>query len=172
MPQVRLKPQDDGGVTVDDGLHPPVYLPQLRIRTWVKIGTDFQYRQAVLDTGAPASIFSKAVWSKLAEAGQIEWVCHPPDNPDLDHLPRMTVLHGRFPYRLGRTTLQLVELGAGELRPVSVLIQCTEDERRRPDDPEPLPRLLLLGLQGVMNGRTLTLSVSTDGVMWVGELRE
>lgn len=171
MPQVRLTPQDDGGIHLD-GQRPGVYLPQLRLRVWVKIGTEYRIRQAVFDTGAPAAVFSKPVWEPLAARGEVEWVCHPPDGTDRLLLPRATVLRGRYPFRLGRVTVQPVDLNDGELRPTPVLVQCTEDDRQAVGDPEPLPRLLILGMNGLLSGRTLTITGSPDGATWAAALAE
>jgi hypothetical protein len=172
MPQVRLTPQDDGGVHLDDGRSPAVYLPQLRLRLWVKVGTEYRIRQAVLDTGAPAAVFSRAVWEPLAARGEIEWVCHAPGGDDRPLLPRTAVLRGRYPFRLGRVTIQPVDLNAGELRPAPLLVQCTEDDPRAAADPEPLPRLLILGMSGFLNGRSLAVAASPDGATWTATLSE
>ena len=140
---------------------------------WVKIGTDHVVHRAVLDTGAPTCIFRKEKWKKLDERGLIEWVCHPPRMASRDALPRTTFLGGTYPFRLGRLSLQIVGAKVGdELPPVPVLVQCTEDVPVLPTDPPELPRLLLIGLEGVLNGRTLTVSASADGTEWSASLAE
>lgn len=172
MPEIRLYPQDDGGSTITGPPGAGVYLPQWRLRVWVRLGSEFQVRQAVLDTGAPACILSQQVWAPLHRRGQIEWVCNAPELVPREQLPRLAVVHGRYPYRLGRLRLQPVDLGTGELSARPAVAICTEDERTAPSDPEPLPRLLVPGMGEVLNGRTLQLSVSPDGKRWGGSLSE
>lgn len=172
MPTIRLTPQDDGGVRLADGRGSEAYLPQYRIRAWVKLGTDHRIRQAVLDTGAPAALFSRVVWEPLAGQGEIEWVCHPPGTTARANLPRVVVHGGRYPFRLGRVIVRPVDVDpkAGELSAAPVFVQCLEDDREAPTDPEPLPRLLVLGLAGFLNGRTLTVAASADGATWAATL--
>lgn len=172
MPAIRLYPQDDGGSTITGPPGAGEYLRQWRLRVWVRLGNEFQVRQAVLDTGAPACILSQQVWAPLHQRGQIEWVCNAPGLVAREQLPRLAVVRGRYPYRLGWLRLQPVDLGTGELSARPVVAICTEDGRTVPGDPESLPRLLVLGMAEVLNGRTLQLSVSADGKSWAGSLSE
>lgn len=171
MPQtIRLYPQDDGGLMISGPSGKGIYLPQYRLRVWVKVGAEYTRRQAVLDTGSPTCIFSKQVWVPLHDRGEIEWLSHPP-SADISFalLPRTTFLFGTYPFRLGRVLLQPVDLESGSLNPLPLLVQCTEDED---DALAPLPRIFILGLAGLLNGRTLTLSASSDGKDWQGTLSE
>lgn len=171
MPQtIRLYPQDDGGVTISDPSGKVIYVPQYRLRVWVKVGAEYTRRQAVLDTGSPTCILSKQVWAPLHDRGEIEWLCHPPSAAiSFASLPRTTLLLGTYPFRLGRVFIQPVDLETGSLSPLPLLVQCTEDED---DALAPLPRVFVLGLAGLLNGRTLSLSASSDGRDWQGTLSE
>ena len=173
MPTVPLYPQDEGGVTIRVPGGVPVYLPQYRVYVWVRIGSEYAPRQAVLDTGAASCIFSQAVWEAFDDRNWIEWVSHPPGADPNEVLPKTTILSGTYPFRLGIVTVQVVEFnGDAKLAPVRVLVQCTEDKPVLPTDPKPLPRLLLVGLHGILNGRTLTVSASPDGKDWAASLTQ
>jgi hypothetical protein len=145
-------------------------LPVYRLRLWVRVGGEYAQRQAVLDTGAPLTIFSKQVWAPLHARGAIEWISPAPAAGQ--PLSRTTVLHGTYPIRLGRIQVQPVDLATGALRATRILVQCTEDERQQPNDPEPLPRLLIFGMAELLIGRKLTVEVSPDGTVWEGFLYE
>jgi hypothetical protein len=172
MPQVRLLPQGDGGLRLNDGRAPEVYLPSYRLRMWVLLGTDPFPHQAVVDTGAPAAIFPYSVWSKLADRGDITWVRHPPGTTARRNLPRTILLGGSYPFRLGRVVVKPVDFAGGELRPTPVPVQCLEDTLESPADPKPLTGFLVLGLNGRLHGRTLTVSASADGAAWAAALAE
>jgi hypothetical protein len=173
MPRVPLYPQDEGGITVPKPNGEREYLPQHRLFVWAKFGGEFAPRQAVLDTGAATCVFSKEVWTKFDQRKGIEWVWHPPGADPDEVLPRTTILSGTYPFRLGLITVQVVEFnGDTKLGPVRVLVQCTEDKPLLPSDPKQLPRLVLVGLQGVLNGRTLTVTASADGKEWAASLAE
>lgn len=171
MPQVRLCPQDDRGITFPSPPGPAVYLPRWRLRVWVRVGGESQLRQAVFDTGAPAALLSKDVWRPLADDGRIEWVGLPPGAATAP-LPRAAVLGGVYPFRLGRMSVELADTDGNALPPVTVYVQCLEDPEAGPAGTRPVPRLLVPGLGGILNGRTLTLSASADGTQWVGQLAE
>lgn len=172
MPAVRLLPQDEGGLRLNDGRGGAVYLPAYRLRMWVTLGTDHAVRQAVVDTGAPAAVFPNYVWSGLARRGDIEWVAHPPDTSPRRDLPRVVILGGRYPFRLGRGLVTPVEITGAVLGPTPVFVQCLEDTRETPADPEPITRLFVLGLGGLLHGRTLTVSAAADGGAWAAALAE
>lgn len=169
MSEIRLYPQDDGGLTIPNASGPSVYLPQFRLRAWVRLAGEYAQRQAVVDTGAPACILTKPIWLPLHQRGRITWLGDSPDVPGKG-LPEVLILQGRYPFRLGRITVELVDLDKGRLAPVSALVQCIEDHT----DPAatPLPRLLILGLADLLLGRTLTLTASTDGRSWTGAISE
>lgn len=150
-----------------------MYLPQHRLRIWVRLGRAYAARQAIVDTGAPACIFSKQVWDAFHARNDIVWVAHPPTDTDRTALPRVDVHGGNYPFRLGRIRLEPVNLTEGQLAPRDVLVICTEDEPVEPEnDPPELPRLLLVGLVEVMNGRSLQLQISADGLQRTALLSE
>lgn len=172
MPTVPLYPQDEGGVTLPTS-GGPLYLPQRRLYVWARVGGEYAPRQAVLDTGAATCVFSRVVWDGFEKRREIEWVSHPPGGSDRSVLPRTTILKGTYPFRLGRVAVQVVEFnGEAALPPVSVLVQCLEDMPVAPADPPQLPRLLLVGLDGILRGRTLTVTASADGTAWAASLAE
>ncbi|QJW96864.1 hypothetical protein [Frigoriglobus tundricola] len=126
-----------------------------------------------MDTGAPASIFSRQVWKAFHTRGDIVWIAHPPTEASREVLPRIDVHGGNYPFRLGRIRLVVVDLDKNQLAPRDVLVICTEDEPVDAEaDPPELPRLLLIGLADVMNGRSLLLQVSADGQQWTAPLSE
>ena len=84
-------------------------------------------------------------------------------------LPRITVFGGRYPFRLGRVRLELVDLGTGQLAPRDVTAICTDDPQTAPPHLQ-LP--LIVGLADVMHGRTLQLEASADGRRWTATLSE
>ena len=63
-------------------------------------------------------------------------------------------------------SVEVVDLNGGGLPPVPVLVQCVEDDRK------PLPRVLVVGLWGLLNGRTMVLTASADGARWAATLVE
>jgi hypothetical protein len=127
----------------------------------------------VIDTGAPACIFSKRVWHPFHLSGDVVWVTHAPADGDRDTLPRVDVHGGNYPFRLGRIRLQMVDLNNGQLTPRDVFVICTEDQPIQPDnEPPELPRLLLVGLVEVLSGRTLLIQASADGQQWTATLSE
>lgn len=123
-------------------------------------------RWAVIDTGAPASILPRRVWSRLDSRGDIAWIssANPVGGP-----PHITVFGGSYPFRLGRVRLEIVNLGTGQLVLRDVTAICTDDP---PITPPHLQLPLLLGLADVMHGRTLTVEVSADGQQWTASLSE
>jgi hypothetical protein len=148
---------------------PAVYLPRWRLRVWVRVGGAPRLRQAVFDTGAPAAVLSKDVWRPFADDGRIEWV-GPPPGASPGPLPRAAVLGGVHPFRLGRMTIELADLDGNGLPAVPVYVQCLEEPDAGGAGPRPLPRLLVVGMGGILNGRALTLSASPDGTQWAGWL--
>lgn len=173
MPQIALHISDSGGRTLPASAGGTAYLPQRRLRSWVRLGGELLPREAVVDTGAPACIFSKLVWSNFHARGAIAWVAHPPTTVGRETLPRVNVHGGNYPFRLGRIRLQLVDLEKNQLAARDVLVICTEDEPADPaNDPPQLPRLILIGLADVMHGRTLLIETSADGQRWAATLSE
>ena len=65
--------------------------------------------------------------------------------------------------------LQIEDIEGHSLKSSRVPVICTERDQ---SNAEPLPRVLLVGLADVLNGRTLSLSSSADGKTWTGTLSE
>jgi hypothetical protein len=65
-----------------------------------------------------------------------------------------------------------VDLGQvnNSLLPKKILALCAEDEKLAETDPDPLPALILLGVAGILDGRTFT--PSADGNMWSAAIAE
>jgi hypothetical protein len=144
----------------------PIYLPQRRICAFAYFGGERVMRQAVVDTGAPASILPWRLWSRLDARGDIAWIS---STPPAGGLPRITVFGGSYPFRLGRIRLEIVNVGAGQLAPRDGAVICTDDPQITPPHLQ-LP--LILGLADVMHGRTLTVEASADGQQWTAGLSE
>ncbi len=122
-------------------------------------------REAVIDTGAPACILPRRVWTALDARGDIAWLTEFPAHfAGSGNVAHTIVFGGQYRYRLGRVRLESCD---GQLAPREVLAICT-------DDPlvvkNPLP--LLIGLANVMHGRTLLIEASDDGQRWSATLSE
>jgi hypothetical protein len=129
-------------------------LPHLRLRVSILVGKDppnpsaddRRSFPAVLDTGAPISIFPKNAWQMvLPEISRVRLV-------------EERVLTGaaagrRYSYFLGRVLLGAIDLWERRLRAVSVLAQFREDDTPKG---EPSPPILLGLWGGILEGRTLT----------------
>lgn len=153
---------DGGGV---------IRLPKRQIRAWAYFGSEPAIRQAVVDTGCPVCTLPKRVWEKLNDRGDITWLADPPAAVPATALTRTTILlGGRYPYRLGRVRLRIVDLGDGQLAPREVPVLCTEDDAARRPDSERVP--LIVGLADALNGRALLLQVSEGGARWAAVITE
>jgi hypothetical protein len=168
MPIIPLTPQDDGWVTIANSSGSPVYLPQRRIRGWVRLATQVAAQQAIIDTGAPACFLSKSIWSRLHAQNQVTWVSHSPGLTSVGSLPNTNFLGRRTPYRPGRVVFKPVDIHCRgrELSPRAVLTICLEDE------PNPVQHRIIIGLVEVLDGRTLQIQVSEDGQRWVALMAE
>ncbi len=127
-------------------------LPLLRLRLAVHIGKDSpsprtrrQARKAILDTGAPLSVFPKHQWQRFAsEIVRLPFVG--------ERTPVGRVGGREFSYFLGRVWVSCTDPFERHLPAVPVLAQFRED-----DIPagEPLPPILLGLYGGILEGRTL-----------------
>jgi hypothetical protein len=168
VPNVSLSVLANTGVTVL-AAGGTVHLPQRQICAWAYFGTERWMRQAVIDTGAPASILPFRIWDGLNQRGDIAWIGAAPPAVPAGGAPHVTVFGGRYPFWLGRVRLELVDSGGGGLPARDVLAICTDD----PQTVAPPLRLpLVVGLADVMNGRSLLLRVSADGQQWTAVLSE
>jgi hypothetical protein len=129
-------------------------LPLLRLRADILIGTDPARPSddrrpqfpAIVDTGAPVTVFPKRVWERFQPAIT--------RFRGADERPFSGSAGGRhFTYFVGRVSVAVADLFGRRLRAVPVLAQFRED-----DIPEGQPRAaVLLGLAGgILEGRTLT----------------
>jgi hypothetical protein len=101
---------------------------------------------AVLDTGAPISVFPKATWRNFAS--EIKRV------PLVEERVLSSAAGGRrFNYILGRVWVGAVDLWDRQLPPIPVLAQFREDDI---PEGEPQPPTLLGLWGGILEGRTLT----------------
>lgn len=164
MPNVSLTVSYSTGVTVPTP-RGSLYLPQRRIYAFAYFGSERSVRQAVIDTGAPASILPWRVWSDLDKRGDVTWIGG--TNPGSG--PHITVFGANHTFRLGRVRLEIVDFGTGQLAPRDVTVICTDDPQIAPPNLQ-LP--LVLGLADVMHGRTLRVEASADGQRWTASLSE
>ena len=171
MPHAALLTQDEGGITLPTPSGGMIYLPKRRVRIWVRLGSEFMLRHAILDTGAPACILPNRIWTSLHGDGEITWEAGPPGIAPVANLPRMPIFGERHPFRLGRVRLELADLGDGRLASREVLAICTEDIPPPPNtNRERLP--LIIGLSEVLDGRSLLLQVSEDGQRWLAMMHQ
>jgi hypothetical protein len=169
VPHATLSINSDEIVIPTDG--GAVRLPLRQIRAWAYFGSEPMMRQAIVDTGCPACTLPKRIWERLDRQSDIAWIADPPATVPVGALTRTTVLlGGRYPYRLGRVRLRIVDLGDGQLAPREVMALCTEDGAGDRPEAERLP--LILGLAEVLNGRALLLQVSENGARWSALLNE
>jgi hypothetical protein len=130
----------------------------LRLRIGLLIGPDRigsrrQEVEAILDTGAPLTLFASAVWSSFPP-GLIEFLDTPPDYPQ----PTLSAGGVRCPYRLGWIWLGVIdnERPAATLPARRVLAQFADDRGR-------LRRHALVGLsESVLTGRLLSRDVTLE----------
>lgn len=100
---------------------------------------------AILDTGAPLTLFPYPVWQPFESA--ITWLAQPP-------LPaggqrRVTILGGSWAYRLGRVRIGMIDTAGGWLAPAWTNAWFLDD------DPV-APKQAVLGLRtGLFDGRQL-----------------
>jgi hypothetical protein len=128
-------------------------VPLLRLRLAIHIGKDSdgppvgrRARKAILDTGAPLSIFPKQRWQSFAsEIVRLPFVG--------ERAPVGRVGGRQFSYFLGRVWINCTDPFERHLPAVPVLAQFRED-----DIPagERLPPILLGLSGGILEGRTLT----------------
>ena len=83
----------------------------------------------------------------------------------------ITVLGGSYPFRLGRVRLEMVDLGDGHIPPREVMAICTED-LPPVSSASQISLPLIVGLGEVLNGRSLLLQVSEDGLRWLGMMNQ
>ena len=163
MPIVKLVAQNDAEVEIAIPNAPPLVLPIRRLRAWLYLGEEILIRQAVIDTGAPYCILTKRLWMDLHKSGQVDWVACSPATTPLASLPKAHILGSEHRFRVGRVRIRLTETTPAspviDLGPV--LAQCLED-----DDLDRTRTGLILGLGGILNGRTLILQVSEGGDRW------
>lgn len=176
MPRVALDVESDGLVKFHDGANPPAEVKSWRIYADFEIERPEFRRRAVLDTGAPISIFSKVAWQPFASRGQIRWVSYPPAAFEVTALRTIGLLGHRYPFRLGTIPVALRDpgRGSGRLGSVDVLAQFLEDYPETPTLPS-LKYPIVLGLRhGVLERRYLVFGTNrrTDGPeAWVQDER-
>lgn len=163
MSDVRLVCQNDGAIPLQSGV---ILLPQWRIRAWIRLGGEIPLRQAIVDTGAPVTVLSKSVWEPFHKKGVIRWVTRAPGSRGPTQTLSRVAVHGsRFPFHLGRISVQFAELSRpNALRPVEVLAQCLEDLPSATAAQTSVRRLLILGLAGgVFPTRELSVRFNSVG---------
>jgi hypothetical protein len=168
VPAINLIAQNDGEVVIPVPGAPPLVLPKRRIRAWVRLGNEYAVRQAIVDTGAPYCTITKRVWAKLDSQQQIDWVAFPPGDAAAARLPTTELLGGKHPFRIGRVRIRLTELAPNspiiDFGPVPAI--CVENDII----PDVVNSGIILGLGGVLDGRTLIVQVSEAGDRWSAAL--
>jgi hypothetical protein len=169
MPHAPISCPDFGGVTLAALGDGTVYLPKRRLCAWVYLGSETAMRRAVIDTGAPACTLPQKVWRALGDK-KIDWLTESParlaEGPRKGEPAYNTIAGGRYTYRLGHVRLRF---DSSPLEVRDLLAICLDDPPRPPDQ-EPIP--ILLGLAGLLHGRSLLLQASVGGDRWVGVVSE
>ena len=123
-----------------------------RVFCTLVVGRDPARHEAVIDTGAPTTIFPLAIWRRFA--AEIEWLSFADRTPSKP----ATVGGVTYHYRFGRVSVRVGGRGGGELLPpLSVVAQFEQ-----PNPAIPLSQRLtrtIVGLQfGPLEGRSLVVS--------------
>lgn len=158
MHRVALSVVPEGAWPVDDGSGTPTDLTSFRVFAKIEIAGWVWTVDALLDTGAPVTILSKAAWLRTQNAGAIRWLQYDPARfPDPGRLPTTPILGANYPYRLGVLPVVLREPppSPNRLGPVDVTAYFLEDYPPTAAVPA-LKYPIILGLgQGVMADRFL-----------------
>jgi hypothetical protein len=164
VPAVNFSVQNDGEVVIPVSGGAPLVLTKRRIRTWVLVGNETMLRQAIVDTGAPYCMMTKRLWTELDRRGQINWMAFPPSTAPLASLPMTELLGGRHPFRVGRLRIRLTELAPNSpiIDAGSVLALCVENDVIA----DIVNSGVILGLGGMLNGRTMIVQASETGDRW------
>ncbi len=143
-----------------------VVIPRLRLETLLDFSspagtgaaTSPILRDALIDTGAALSVFPEREWRKWEE--RVEWLAWAGQNVG-GAVPRVRVLGGNYPYRVGRVSVAAFDVDGRRLPPVPVVGQFAEDGGS-------LSRILV-GLHGsILDGRRLVVD-ATAGQAWLRE---
>lgn len=167
MPVVSLFPQDEGPLAFAKPDGSQLLVPKHRLRPWVKLGSDYQSRQAVFDTGAPCTLLSKRAWVKLAARGEVNWVLHAPNETADRDLPKTELLGAPRQYRIGRVRVSLVD-GNRDCDLGFVLALCLTTDSVA----GAVSASVILGMCEVLNGRTVLVQASPDGAKWSAALMQ
>lgn len=174
MPRVALAVTREGTISVHDGTATATAVGSFRIRATIEAPGWRDPLPALLDTGAPLTIFSKAVWNPASTRGAIRWLQYDPARSTTpDQLPTTPILGVRYPYRLGVTPVVLREPApdSGRLAPVDVTAYFVEDYPPTAAAPAlKYPIILGLGL-GVLADRFLVCGPGGGAEAWVQDGR-
>lgn len=172
MPRIRLWVEPEPDAVVVRALDPdgrPFDVFNLRVYCRLLAGRDLAQHTAVVDTGAPTTVFPFAVWQRFQ--ADIRWLTF------ADGTTRKPATLGgvRYQYRLGRVGVRLVGREAEPVLPaVDVVAQFEQfDPMKAPS--ERLTRTLV-GLQfGPLEGRFLVVgprqSLAERAEAWVTDER-
>jgi hypothetical protein len=105
---------------------------------------------AWFDTGAYLTILPQDAWDHPGVRDRIEWLNLPPGSLPLSPL---TVMGGRYPFRLGRVTMTAIDLRTKRRLSSPVIAKFVEDAAA----PRPLERILIGLRHGLLDGRRLVL---------------
>lgn len=152
MPRIRLIVEREANTAVvlargEDGT--TIAVSNLRIVCGLFAGRDPQRHTAIVDTGAPTTVFPFTVWQRFQ--AEVRWLTF----ADRVAMKPATLGGVRYHYRLGRVTVRLVGRGSAPiLPPVDVVAQFEQLDPMKSVN-ERLTRTLV-GLQlGPLEGRFL-----------------
>jgi hypothetical protein len=166
MTRIRLQLVAKDELRCVDPQGTSVVVPRMRLLTLLDFGpldgaavrTASSIRRALIDTGAALSVFPERVWRSFQH--RIEWLTFAGHSAS-HQLPRVRVLGGEYPYRMGRVRVAAIDREGHRLPALPVIAQFTEDAGR-------LPRILMGMRGGILEGRRLLLDVAR-GQAWLGE---
>jgi hypothetical protein len=164
MARIQLEVISIGEVRCVDSAGDAIVLPRLRLRVLLAFGiprgssVNFAPpRGAFIDTGAPLSVFPEREWRPWED--RIEWLRFA--GGVTARAPRLRVLGGSYPYRMGRVLVAAADTHGRQLPRVPVIAQFAEDGGNLSG--------ILMGMRGgILDGRRLVVDVDRERA-WLAE---
>jgi hypothetical protein len=143
-------------------------IPRPQLRCLVRLPNTLMPRDGIIDTGSPLTWFPEAVWSRLQEGIDYEWLDFPPGYSP----PRVQTAGWTFNFRIARM-LQPFSLfdNQNELVRDYAIVQFAEGNPPMPPGSKQPPRVVIGLWGGVLEGTSLhtTRDSSTGHVVGVLE---
>jgi len=166
MTRIRLRLVETEEIRCVDSRGESLVIPRMRLETLIQFApfkgsssaASPPVRAALIDTDTALSVFPEREWRPWEHC--IEWLTFPAHSAS-HKLPRIRVLGGQYPYRMGRLQIAVVDEDGHRLPSMPVIAQFTEDAGS-------LSRILMGMRGGILEGRRLLVDVAR-GQAWLGE---